>query len=190
MAGRPDSLVVRDQIDKQEVPRVWLWAGPEAFLKEDLQERAAKTLLEEGLAELNLSRFRGTEDSADVIVSTAQTLPMMATRRLVIVRAVEGLDRKGRERLLAYVENAVPETLLILMGEKGPRDPFFAKLGKAGAKVATFWHPSDSQLATWVRLRFKDLGLELEPNLCEQILESCNTGGQITLSALAPELEK
>jgi DNA polymerase-3 subunit delta len=189
---RPDSLVVRAAIDEGKIPPVWLWSGPEDFLKEELFARLAARLVPEGLESLNLNRFRAGEDPLDRILTTAATLPMMADRRVVLVRAVEALGRKERETLLAHVAAAGPETALVLATERGPRDSLCTRIAKAGAEARVFWTPFPEETIRWIALRFRDHGKTCEPRVAEALLRTCGGGfqGQVALREVAPEIEK
>ena len=189
---RPDSLVVRAAIDEGKVPPVWLWTGPEDFLKEELFDRLAAKLVPAGLEALNLNRFRAGEDSLERILTTAATLPMMAERRVILVRAVEALGRKEREILAAHVAGAGPETALVLATDRGPKDSLCARLAKAGADTRVFWTPFPEETIRWIGLRFRDHGKTCEPRVAEALLRACGGGfeGQVALREVAPEIEK
>ena len=67
-----------------ELKPVYLFAGPEVFIKSGALEAMRKKLLPEGLEGLNESVLEGA--TAAQIIEAAETLPMMCDRRLVIVR--------------------------------------------------------------------------------------------------------
>jgi DNA polymerase-3 subunit delta len=192
MAKKPDSLVVRETIDRGAPPPVWLWTGPEEFLKDELFARLTARLVDPGMEKLNVDRFKAGEDPVETVLGTAVTLPMLGARRVVLVRDVEGFDRGEREALVRGVERASPETALVLTGSRGPRDPLYTKLVKAGAVPAVFWMPFEDQILVWIRLRFKDLGKDCSPETALALLEACGGGGgrQVALGDIAPEIEK
>ena len=97
MADRkPDSLKIREAIDREAVPPVWLWTGPEDFLKEELFERLAGKLVGEDLAALNVNRYRGGHDPIEEVVNTHPS---------VQASAVIGLQDPSRGEVpIAFVE--------------------------------------------------------------------------------------
>ncbi|MCB9678403.1 MAG: DNA polymerase III subunit delta [Alphaproteobacteria bacterium] len=84
-----------------------------------------------GLEAFNHSTFRAGENGIDAVV-TARTLPMMAGRRLVVVRDLEEGDDRFFAALVEYLEDPSPSTTLILNGSKFPK---VVKGGKAWSAV-------------------------------------------------------
>jgi DNA polymerase-3 subunit delta len=189
---KPDSRLIREAIDGDRIPRVWLWTGPEEFLKEELFDRLAARVVAPGLESLNLDRFRAGDDSLERILTTIATLPMMSDRRAILLRNVEALGRKEREFLAGAVSAAGPEVALVLATERGPRDSLNLRLAKAGAEARVFWTPFPEQTITWIGLRFRDLGKQCSPGVAEALLRTCGGGfeGQVPLRQVAPEIEK
>ncbi len=192
-AGRPPgSLQVRKAIDAGTIPPVWLWSGPEQFLKEELFRRLAEALVEPAMASLNVNRYRAGQDDLETILGSCATLPMLSERRAVLIDDIEALGRGDRDRLAAYVERPCPETALVLCGERGPRDSFHSRLAKAGAEQAVFWVPFENDTRKWVQIRFRDLGKTCDPAVALALIERCGGGHgrQVPLRDIAPEIEK
>lgn len=192
MSKLPDSLSVRRRIEKRDIPPVWLWSGPEAYLKEELYAKVAAQVIDEGTASFNQNRYRGGDEELDRILGTCRTLPMMGSHRLVFLQDIEALGRTERPALEAYVASPSPETVLILAGERTPTDPFHKRLTAAGADPAVFWIPFPDQAVKWIQIRFRDLGLSCDTQAAEALYDACGGGleDRVSLSAIAPELEK
>lgn len=73
-----------------------------------------------GLAAFNHSTFRASERGPDALAA-ARTLPMMADRRLVVVRGVQEGTRAFFEALMEYLKDPSPSTVLVLMGSGFPK---------------------------------------------------------------------
>jgi DNA polymerase-3 subunit delta len=192
MAREPDSLVVRRAVDRGEIPPVWLWSGPEDFLKEELFGKLAERVAGEGMGALNVNRYRAGDDSLDEILATCRTLPMLSARRAVLVKDLEKLGKTERESLLAYAADPAPETALVLAGERHPGDSFHKALGAAGAVPAVFWVPFEPDTRKWIQIRFRDHGKRCDSETAQELLEVCGGGGgnQVPLREVAPEIEK
>ncbi len=192
--GRPaDSLAVRRRVEAGDWPRVWLWSGPETFLKEELFARMAAGMGDEGgFGDLNVSRFRGNDDEVDRIINTCRTLPMLGERRLVYFAAIEGLSRGAREVLATYVESPSPETVLVLAGTRNPNDSLHKRLTAAGADAAVFWTPFREQTLKWITIRFREAGKRCHEDVAAALFRRC--GGdleeKVSLAAVSPEIEK
>jgi DNA polymerase III subunit delta len=83
------------------------------------------------------------------IVSLAQTLPMMAQRRLVYVRELGAMTADDAEPLLAYLASPNPSTVLVAVSSKvDKRQKLYLQLGKKGW-LHTLTAPR--QLQGWVQ---------------------------------------
>jgi len=73
-----------------------------------------------GLEAFNHSTFRAGENPVDAVV-TARTLPMMADRRLVVVRDLQDGDNRFFAALLDYLADPSDTTTLVLIGSGFPK---------------------------------------------------------------------
>ena len=71
-------------IDQGAYERVYFFHGPEEWVKQGAVQRLREKLLPEGLEQLNETVIEG--GTAQAILEAAETLPVMAERRLVISR--------------------------------------------------------------------------------------------------------
>lgn len=69
-------------------------------------------LVEEGLEAFNVERLHGADISADRLIESAQTLPMMAPRRVIVVNDAEKLLVPKRESKAAEAEQERLEAFL------------------------------------------------------------------------------
>lgn len=121
--------------------------------------------------------------TANRIVSLAQTLPMMAARRLVYVRDLAGLPADEAEALLAYVAKPNPSTVVVCVTSKvDKRLKLFAQLSKKG-----FLHGLDAprQLAPWVRAEAKAKKIDIDGNAITRLVDT--VGNDLSRLALAIE---
>jgi len=69
----------------------------------------------------NLTQIRATDSDAAEAFRTARTLPMMGSRRLVVVRGLEEANDAFYEAALAYLKAPVPEAVVVLTGTRFPK---------------------------------------------------------------------
>lgn len=100
-------------------PPVLLILGEEQLLVKKAEKDAVDVAFGGGKPGFNLSTF-SAEDGASGAISQAQTLPMMAKRRVVLIRQFEKASAALLDEILAYVEKPNPSTTLILTGIKTP----------------------------------------------------------------------
>jgi DNA polymerase-3 subunit delta len=121
--------------------------------------------------------------SASKIVALAQTLPMMAQRRMIYVRDLAGMPADDSEPLLAYLARPNPSTVVVAVASKvDKRIKLYAQLSKKG-----FLHALEAprQLAPWVRAEAQSLGVKLEPAAVTRLVET--VGSDLSRLALAVE---
>lgn len=122
--------------------------------------------------------------SANRIVALAQTLPMMAARRMVFVRDLTLLPADDAEALLAYVAKPNPSTVIVgLVTKIDKRLKLWAQLSKKG-----FLHVLEAprQVAPWVRGEAAAKGVRIEPQAVNRLIDTVGND----LSRLSLSLEQ
>ena len=154
-------------IAKGTIPPVCFLYGEETFLV----ERAVRMLLEKAidpsLKDFNYNVFYGNESKGVDIVDAAQTLPMFAERRAVLVKRAEGLSAAAGEALLPYIQNPAHSTCLIFCGTKiDQRKKFFLELKKHG-ELVEFKRLYDNKLSPFIQSEAVAQGKPIEPAAAE-----------------------
>ncbi len=122
--------------------------------------------------------------SANRIVALAQTLPMMAARRMVFVRDLTLLPSDDAEALLAYVAKPNPSTVIVgLVTKIDKRLKLWAQLSKKG-----FLHILEAprQVAPWVRAEAAAKNVRIEPQAINRLIDAVGND----LSRLSLSLEQ
>ncbi len=146
-----DSL--QSALAKREFSPVYLFYGEEDFLIEEATDAVVDAALTEDERGFNLDILYGTEADARDVVSHASSFPMMAERRVVVLREADKLSQG--EILASYVENPSPSTCLILTCTKPDmrRKPFVTvKKGGIAVEFKPMW---ENQVVSWVSARAK-----------------------------------
>jgi DNA polymerase-3 subunit delta len=110
-----------------ELRPVYLVAGDEPYLERQVLAELKRAALAGAVPGLNDEYLTAGEASIERVLSAARTLPMMAKRRLVLVRGLERWEpREGQEsegkgespldRLAEYTKAPSPSTVLLLIG--------------------------------------------------------------------------
>ncbi len=108
--------------------------------------------------------------SAQRIVNMAQTLPMMATKRMVYVRDLAGLPTDESDALLEYFASPNPSTVLLAVTSKlDKRLKLYGTLGKKGwLHVLT----APRQLAPWVRAEAAARNVRMDAAAISRLLDA------------------
>jgi DNA polymerase-3 subunit delta len=171
---------------KGELAPVYYLHGPEDILKDEAVDAILDRALEPGLRELNLDQRSAGQLDPEAIFALCTTLPMMATRRAVVLREVEAWKRRPKTRaaFLSYLERTVAETVVILI--QGATETDADRDLVRGAFSVECEPLAPERARRWLMRRAKRLGVALEDAAADHLLAA--TGGE--LGAVAAELEK
>lgn len=148
-------------IQAGSLPGLILLYGPESYFIEEGLKLIRDAVVDAGSRDFNLTQYQGRDIKPGEVVEQARTFPVFAERRLVIVKNVQEASAVQLEGLLAYLEDPVPETVLLLTAEKiDARRKFYQILKKSG-KAIEFKKIYENQLPSFVREQAKSLNVTL-----------------------------
>lgn len=136
-----------------KVGPLYLFSGDEAFLREKAVQMLMEAALDPGTRAFNLDVFRCGETDPGEIASRILSFPMMASRRVVIVKDCEEIQ-DGPAGVLLPLLVSPPETTtaVFVCGKVDGRRKFFATLRKY-ARVVEFKPLRERDVLTWVQDR-------------------------------------
>ncbi|MBM4186081.1 MAG: DNA polymerase III subunit delta [Gemmatimonadetes bacterium] len=172
-------------VRKGEIPPVVYLHGQESVLKEEIVAAIVDRLLDPSLRDFNLDQRSATTLDPEQAESICNTLPMMAERRVAIIRDVEAWNKRAKAKnvVVRYLAKPAAETVLILVqGDEDEIDPDLA----AGAITVAAAPLSNDRAKKWLLLHAGRLGLEMEDTAAEHMVQA--TDG--SLAAIRSELEK
>ena len=154
-------------IDAGEFSPVYLFTGPEAYVKREALEALRSKLLPPGLETLNDAVLEGV--TARQITDAAETMPMMCERRIVTVMdwaplmpAKSKNEEAESEWMARWLENPPASCALVfyMRGEADGRKKLTAVLKKK-AEVVSFDLLSDPEIARWCGKMLKPQGKKI-----------------------------
>lgn len=98
---------------------IHLVLGDEPLLMDETVDSIVSAAFEGGSPGFNLATYAAGEGAGSA-VSTARTMPMMARRRVVVIRELEKANAALLDELIAYAANPNPSSVLVLVGTKLP----------------------------------------------------------------------
>jgi DNA polymerase-3 subunit delta len=173
-------------LNKGEVAPVYYLHGHEDVLKDEAVRMILDRTLDPGLRDFNFDQRSAAQLDPEEIHSLCNTLPMLAERRVVVLRDVEGWKRKtkGRAEFLRYLERPSLETVVVLVQGSG-EDAEDRELSR-GAYTVRF-DPLPAERAERGAMRRADqLGLTLDPETVRHLVRSVGSD----VGALQSELAK
>jgi DNA polymerase-3 subunit delta len=173
-------------LPKGELAPVYYLHGPVDILKDEAVQGILDRALEPGLRDFNLDQRSAGQLDPESVFTLCTTLPMMAARRVVVLREVEGWKRKPKTRaaFLKYLERPAAETVVVLVQSSADAEPDRDLVRGAFAVECEPLAPDRAR--RWLLRRAARLSVTLEEAAADHLLAA--TGGE--LGAVAAELEK
>ncbi|HVZ49623.1 MAG TPA: DNA polymerase III subunit delta [Gemmatimonadaceae bacterium] len=162
---------------------VYLFHGDNDFLKEEKLRDVVTRLSDPATRDFNVDAFRGAETDAGRLSHALDALPMMAARRVVVVRDVAALKKDARAALDRYLDRPSPETVLLLVAQAGWK-PDASIMGRAMS--VAFAALDGSAALKWIATRAAAAGGGIAPDAAKLLLAA--TGPD--LSMIEGELHK
>lgn len=171
---------------------VYLFTGPEEYVKREALEALRQKMLPPGLEALNDATLEGA--TAQQITDAAETMPMMCSRRIVTVRdwapLLPGRSKNEEaevEWMQNWLENPAESCILIfyMRSEPDGRKKMSGVLKKK-AQTVKFDYLSDSELSKWCAARLKPVGKKISAAALSRL--SFMAGRELT--RLCGELDK
>lgn len=175
----------RETIEKGKLGPVCLAIGNEPLLLDEVETAAHELLVEESTRDFNLDLFHGDDLDLQRLASALGALPMMAERRVIIVKRAESLTSSVQNYLIEYVRNPVPSSVLILLLQSDAKKKWVDKLAEQ-SKVIRCDTPRGKEREKWIRAKVDELGATIDDDALDLISE----GRNIRLIEIAGELEK
>lgn len=169
----------------EPAPAYYLY-GPEDALKDDAIRYILDQALDPSMRDFNLDQVSAATLDPEAIEALCSTVPMMAARRVVIIRDVEQWKRrtKGRSAVVRYLANPSPETILLLVQGAAEDNPDKELLKHATPIECAMASPAE--VGRWLDRRAAERGLTFHDDARELLLTA--TGER--LSAIGIELDK
>jgi DNA polymerase-3 subunit delta len=161
------------------LPLVYL-CGDERFLVDRALEMIKAAMLVPATKDFNYEVLHGKEAGVARILACARTLPMMAPRRLIVVRDADALSADELGQLSGYIASPAPETCLCMLAEKADLRLKFFTLWKKHGMLLKLDPLSERQLPSFVEAEARRLKVKLEPGAAGRIAEEIGSDlGQI-----------
>jgi DNA polymerase-3 subunit delta len=169
---------------------IYLVAGEERLLRDEVVEELRKAALAGGIPAFNEDKFTAGETDVEKVIAAARTVPMMARRRFVLVRSAErwdGADASAPfERLAEYAAAPVDSTCMaIVAGKLDGRRKLFQVARKLGFLVACD-ALDDRAIPGWIVTRCAARGSSID----REVAELLNAVAGPDLSSLDDAIER
>jgi len=181
----PDQAIKKAEAG--ELLPVWLVVGEERMLRDQVIATITKAALAGGLPDFNHDKFTAGEADVEKVLAATRTVPMMAKKRVVLVRGLERWDTNASaaaddgatatkalpplDRIAEYAKAPIDSTTLILVGQKIDGRRKLMTFAKKAGIVVDCAQIEGRQLPGWIRARAKLKGHAVAPEVCDLIAE-------------------
>jgi len=112
---------LRDALKRRSFDGAYFITGEDDYQKDDAVRQLVEGALEPAFRDFNLDTRRATELDAETLGVLLSTPPMMAERRVIVLRDVNALKKDARIALDQYLKKPAPDLLLIMTVAAGTK---------------------------------------------------------------------
>ena len=166
-AGKPIAAVVLE--------------GADTYLREMCRKKIVETCVPEAARDWAVTRIAVRDAGWDEVLQQAETMPMLASRQVIIVEGAESLEEVGddsREKIVkaleAYFESPAPFTILLLEAAALDKRQKFYKLLSEKALIVQLTLGDESAASLAVQMA-EDCGVEIERAAAALLAEILNS---------------
>ena len=179
------------QLKAGEIPPALYLYGEEDLLKDEAVAAILARVVDPATRDFNYDQRAAAQLDPEAVETLCTTLPMMADRRLVVIREVEAWQKRARAKaaVLKYLEKPLPETVLVLVqgaarrdDDRAEPDPDLLRL-TAAVEVERL---SPRLAEKWVHRRAEERGIRLAPETAAHLVKAVEGD----LGAARSELDK
>jgi DNA polymerase-3 subunit delta len=184
MSPAVDAKALRAAIKDLAFAPAYYFYGEDDYLKTDELNRLLAAAVDPATRDFNFETRRGADIDAETLGSIVGTPPMMADRRVVVLRDVNVLRKDARAALDAYLKHPAPDLVLVLLTPSGVKPD----KGLVAAAASLEFEPlSGARIPRWITYYVEhDLGATITTGAVTLLQEAAGTD----LAQLKVELDK
>jgi DNA polymerase-3 subunit delta len=171
-------------LKKREFDPVYYFYGDDDYLKDAKVRELVDGAVDAATRDFNFDQRRGAELDAETLDSLLSTPPMLAERRVAVIRDVDKLKKDARKFLDDYLKRPAPDTLLLLVSPCGVKPDKGLSDRTTGVEFAPL---SGDRVAKWVSYHVETV---LERSISAGAVSLLIDAAGDELAQLAVELEK
>jgi DNA polymerase-3 subunit delta len=177
------ATALREAIHNKKFAPAYYFFGEDEYLKEEGLRRLIDAAVDPATRDFNLDQRKGGDLDAAGLSALLGSPPMMAERRMVVIKDVGSLKKDARLALDGYLKKPASDTLLVLTS---PADGKADKGLSGSAEAVEFDQLSGAQVPKWITARAIELGATISPGASELLQDAVGPD----LSQLAIEVNK
>lgn len=182
MAASAAQKALFGAIEKRAFDGAYHFVGDDDFRKQEALNLLIGAAVDPATRDFNLEVRRGGEIAGETLGSILGTPPMLAERRVVVIKDAGSLKKDAKTAVEDYLERPAPDVVLVLVQPTGEKpEPRFAR-----ASMVTFDPITGPQLTRWIAMRAEHFGTTITAGAAELLQGSVGND----LPQLNVEIEK
>jgi DNA polymerase-3 subunit delta len=175
---------LRETLKRRSFDGAYYIVGEDDYQKDDAVRQLTDAVLDPQSRDFNLDTRTAADLDAGTLGSLLSTPPMMAERRVIVVREVGALKKEARKALDHYLESPASDLLLILVAASGSK----LDTGLSDAATLLQFDPlTGDRIPKWIAHHAaNDLGVRITESAVELLQAAVGSD----LHQLAAELDK
>ena len=191
--NKPDGVQrLKADLKNHTIGSLYLIGGEESYLKQHYLAELEKAVVDETFRDFNYEVFEGAGLTADQLITSIDSYPAMAERRMVVVKDLDVFKPTAalKEELPAILSN-LPEFVCLVFYydtielKPDKRTKLYTTINKQGC-IADFSRLERHDLIPWVKRHVRDAGKQIDNDTCDYLLFICGT----SMTNLLMEIEK
>lgn len=142
---------IEKAVESQSFSPLYFFFGEEPYLLNQAVNYLKVCALHGGAADFNFNTYYSADVDISLVKDEVETLPMMAPRRVVLLKEVHDLTDKEWAELEPLFQTPVDSTVFILVGGKVDKRKKFYKILAEKAIHVEFKKPYENQIPGWIR---------------------------------------
>jgi DNA polymerase III, delta subunit len=189
--------ILKEDIKNKKIRKLYLFYGPEEFLKRFYTDSIEKILLTDDLKALNRVVFEGKIE-VNAIIDNCETMPVFSDRKVVIVRnsglfkpqkkagSEEKKSKPKKDDISDFLADLPPHVCLIFYENEVDKRVKVIDVIKKQGLVVEFAYQKPEELVRWVVKKLKASGKEIDMATAAQLVENSEQG----MTEILNEVEK
>src|ERR1041384_8432046 len=184
MSPAADSKTLRAAVKEGVFAPAYYFHGEDDYLKDEELKRLVEAAVAPATRDFNFESLRGADLDAETLGSVLSTPPMMAERRVVVVREANALKKDARTMLDKYLKNPAPDLLLLLVAPSGAKED----KALAGKTTSVEFAPlTGNRIPKWIAYYVDH---DLKSSITEGAVKLLQEAAGTELAQLRVELDK
>lgn len=156
-----DSQKFYKDLEQGNLAPLYFMFGEEDYLLNQSTERFKYAVLTEGAIDFNYTLFYASDADIVNVRDAVETLPMMAARRLVILKEAQELNDREWQELESILETPVDSTVFVIMATRVDKRKKQIRLLLDKADSVEFKKPFENQIPQWIKYIAGTLQLQI-----------------------------